>query len=97
LYDFSLPRIFCPKCGYQRSKKELQGIAVPSMKGLLFVETGNITYLEANSNYTCFYLVNNQKITVTKTLKDFEDLLPAYVFIRYPIPTLSTRTWWKDI
>jgi two-component system, LytTR family, response regulator len=65
-----------------QERKELQRIAVPSMEGLLFIETGNIIYLEANSNYTCFYLVNNQKITVTKTLKDFEDLLPASVFIR---------------
>ena len=65
-----------------QEKKELQRIAIPSMEGLLFVETGNIIYLEANSNYTCFYLTNNRKITVTKTLKDFEDLLPASVFIR---------------
>lgn len=65
-----------------QEKKELQRIAIPSMEGLLFVETGNIIYLEANSNYTCFYLTNNRKVTVTKTLKDFEDLLPSSVFIR---------------
>lgn len=63
-------------------KKELQRIAIPSLDGFQFVETGNIIYLEANSNYTCFYLTNNTKITVAKTLKDFEELLPASVFIR---------------
>jgi len=63
-------------------KKELQRIAIPSLEGFQFVETGNIIYLEANSNYTCFYLTNNTKITVAKTLKDFEELLPASVFIR---------------
>jgi two-component system LytT family response regulator len=63
-------------------KKELQRIAIPSMEGLLFVETGHIIYLEANSNYTCFYLTNNTKITVAKTLKDFEELLPASSFMR---------------
>ncbi|CAN5684325.1 LytTR family DNA-binding domain-containing protein [soil metagenome] len=63
-------------------KKEMQRIAIPSMEGLQFVEIGNILYLEANSNYTCFYLTNNSKITVTKTLKDFEELLPSSVFIR---------------
>ncbi|MEO6231730.1 MAG: LytTR family DNA-binding domain-containing protein [Ferruginibacter sp.] len=63
-------------------KKEMQRIAIPSMEGLQFVELGNILYLEANSNYTCFYLTNNSKITVTKTLKDFEELLPSSVFIR---------------
>ena len=63
-------------------KKELHRIAIPSMEGLQFVETGNIIYLEANSNYTCFYLSNHAKITVAKTLKDFEELLPASIFIR---------------
>ncbi len=63
-------------------KNELHRIAIPSMEGLQFVETGHIIYLEANSNYTCFYLINNTKITVAKTLKDFEELLPTSVFMR---------------
>ena len=62
--------------------KELHRIAIPSMEGLQFVETGHIIYLEANSNYTCFYLVNSIKITVAKTLKDFEELLPTSIFMR---------------
>jgi two-component system LytT family response regulator len=63
-------------------KNEPQRIAIPSVEGLQFVETANIIYLEANSNYTCFHLTNNSKITVAKTLKDFEELLPGSVFIR---------------
>jgi two-component system LytT family response regulator len=63
-------------------KKEHQRIAIPSLEGLQFVETANIIYLEAKSNYTCFYLTNNTRITVSKTLKDFEELLPASAFIR---------------
>jgi two-component system, LytTR family, response regulator len=63
-------------------KNEPQRIAIPSLEGLQFVETANIIYLEASSNYTCFYLTNNTKITVAKTLKDFEEMLPGSVFIR---------------
>jgi two-component system, LytTR family, response regulator len=63
-------------------EKEQHRIAIPSMEGLHFVETGNIIYLEAQSNYTNFYLINNKKITVAKTLKDFEELLPGSIFIR---------------
>ena len=66
----------------QDDRKELQRIAIPSLEGLQFVETGKIIYLEASSNYTCFYLTDNIKITVAKTLKDFEELLPASLFIR---------------
>ena len=43
-------------------KKEHYRIAIPSMEGLLFVETDDIIYLEALSNYTNFYLANNKKI-----------------------------------
>ena len=63
-------------------EKEHHRIAIPSMEGLQFVETGDIIYLEAHSNYTNFYLSNNKKITVAKTLKDFEELLPASIFVR---------------
>ncbi len=63
-------------------KKELQRIAIPSMEGLQFVETGQIIYLEAQSNYTCFHLINAGKLTVAKTLKDFEELLPSSIFMR---------------
>ena len=63
-------------------KKELQRIAIPSMEGLQFVETGHIVYLEAQSNYTCFHLINAHKVTVAKTLKDFEELLPTSIFMR---------------
>ncbi len=44
--------------------------------------TDDIIYLEANSNYTSFYLTNNGKITATKTLKYFEEILPSSIFIR---------------
>lgn len=59
-----------------------QRIAISSMEGLQFVLTDDIIYLEANSNYTSFYLTGNRKIMAAKTLKDFEDILPASLFIR---------------
>ena len=63
-------------------KKEHQRIAISSMEGLQFVVTDDIIYMEANSNYTTFFLTGNRKVTATKTLKDFEELLPASIFIR---------------
>ncbi len=63
-------------------KKEQQRIAIPSMDGLQFVSMNDIIYLEAQSNYTIIYLQDAYKLTVSKTLKDFEELLPPAVFIR---------------
>ncbi len=63
-------------------KKEHQRIAIPSMEGLQFIEMSDIIYLEAHSNYTIIFLKNSYKLTVSKTLKDFEELLPLSIFIR---------------
>ena len=67
---------------FLEEKTAHQRIAISSMEGLQFVPTDDIIYLEANSNYTSFYIAGNRKITATKTLKDFEELLPASMFIR---------------
>lgn len=64
------------------SKPGKNRIAIPSMEGLQFVELSDIIYLVAESNYSIIYLTNNIKLTVTRTLKDFEELLPSSLFIR---------------
>ena len=57
-------------------------IAIPSMEELQFINITDIVYLEAESNYTFIHLSSAPKITVSKTLKEFEELLPPYRFIR---------------
>lgn len=57
-------------------------LAIPSHEGLQFIEMLDIIYLQAESSYTIIYLMNAPKITVTKTLKDFEEILPHTIFIR---------------
>jgi two-component system, LytTR family, response regulator len=59
-----------------------QSIALPSQTGLTFVRLDDITWLEANSSYTNIYLQNKQKIVVSKTMGDFETMLPAASFSR---------------
>ena len=63
-------------------KKEHHRIAIPSLQGLQFITISDIIYLEAQSNYTTIILNDSYKLTVSKTLKDFEELLPTSVFIR---------------
>jgi len=57
-------------------------IAIPSREGLQFINVGRIIYLEAESNYTVIYMDDAPKLTVTKTLKEFEELLSPQLFIR---------------
>ena len=67
---------------FMHEKKEQQRLAIPSMEGLQFINVNDIIYLEAQSNYTIIYLHDSHKLTVSKTLKDFEELLPLPGFIR---------------
>ena len=57
-------------------------IVIPSHEGLQFVDLDDIIYLEAESNYTSIYLREGTRIFVSKTLKDFEELLPHNNFLR---------------
>lgn len=57
-------------------------IALPTFTGLTFVPVKNIVRLEADANYTTFYLTDKNKIVVSKTLKEYEELLKDYHFFR---------------
>lgn len=59
-----------------------QRIAIPVQEGLEFIEQQEILYLEAKSNYTEISMQNGSRLVVSKTLKDFEEMLPGAVFIR---------------
>lgn len=57
-------------------------IAVSSNEGLHFLNLKDIVRLESDINYTTFYLASSERITVSKTLKTFEELLPEDEFYR---------------
>jgi two-component system, LytTR family, response regulator len=60
----------------------IQKIALPTMEGLQMIATTSIIRCESDSNYTIFYLKNNQKIIVSRTLKEVEEMLEEHGFIR---------------
>lgn len=57
-------------------------IAIPTETGFEFLKFNTIIYLEAQSNYTKFYLTDNSTIITAKTLKHFEEILPEDLFFR---------------
>ena len=63
-------------------KKLLNKLAIPTLYGLLFFDINDIIYLEAHSNYTNIYFNNKTKIVSSKTLKDYEEILPENIFFR---------------
>jgi len=59
-------------------------IALPTLSGLLFVEVKDIVRCESDNTYTTFFTLNKQKIVVSKTLKEVEQMLTEreYRFFR---------------
>lgn len=66
----------------RQTSKSLQKLAIPTQEGLLFLNIAHIIHLEASSNYTNIYMSDKSKITASKTLKDFQDILPGNIFFR---------------
>jgi two-component system LytT family response regulator len=57
-------------------------IALPTSEGLIFVPVAEIIRCESEDNYTHFFLVNGERILVSKTIKYFEELLTDQDFFR---------------
>ncbi|MEJ7768872.1 MAG: LytTR family DNA-binding domain-containing protein [Chitinophagaceae bacterium] len=57
-------------------------LALATLQGIIFLRINEILRVEALSNYSTFYLVNKQKIVVSKTLKEFEPVLLTQNFFR---------------
>jgi two-component system, LytTR family, response regulator len=65
-----------------RDEKEMDRLTLSSQEGLTFVKLDNIMRLESDSNYTHFFLTTKEKITVPKSLKEYELILPESKFFR---------------
>ena len=63
-------------------QKDSKKIALPTMSGLSIIPLKEIIRLEADVNYTNFFLVNKNKIMVAKTLKEYDELLDEFDFCR---------------
>jgi len=63
-------------------------MALPTMDGLIFVKVKNVLYCEASSNYTEITMEDNKKYIVSRTLKEYEDLLSDQDFFRVHHSTL---------
>jgi two-component system LytT family response regulator len=57
-------------------------LAIPATDGLVFINVGEILYCEASGNYTNIYMDDSRKFIVSRTLKEYEDLLEEQDFFR---------------
>ena len=59
-----------------------QTITVSTQEGLYYLKLEDIMWIEASKNYSTFHLENEEKITVSKSLGEFEKILPKNIFFR---------------
>ena len=57
-------------------------IVINSQNETIYLDTQNIVRLESDSNYTNVILLDGKKITSTKTLKEYENILSSNNFFR---------------
>jgi two-component system LytT family response regulator len=72
-------------------------IGLASQNKIDFVEIARITRCEADNNYTHVFLDKQKKMTISKTLKEFEDLLQEHGFIRIHQSHLVNSTHIKSL
>lgn len=63
-------------------KPKSKRIALTTTDHLIFIDTDKIIYCESDSNYTIVFLSSGEKIIVSKTLKDVEEILDGSDFFR---------------
>jgi|RhiMetdeSRZDD1v2_1073273.scaffolds.fasta_scaffold117549_2 two-component system LytT family response regulator len=57
-------------------------LALSTTEGVFFFVPSEIIRLEGESNYTRFYFANQKPMLVSRTLKEYEDILSEHDFIR---------------
>jgi two-component system LytT family response regulator len=64
------------------NKNSFEKIALPTLDGIIFVKIKEIVRCESDNNYTGIYLKSGEKIMVSRTLKEYDDMLTPFNFFR---------------
>jgi two-component system LytT family response regulator len=71
-------------------------VVIPQPNGFITLEADDIVRLEGEDCYTHIYLNDNKKITVSKTLKQFENALAEDVFFRIHKSHIINLKYFKE-
>lgn len=75
-------------------------IALPQLHEIRYVAISDIIRCEADNSYTRFYLANNDKIMVSRSIKEYSELLKPVGFLRthqsHLVNSLFVKSWIKE-
>ena len=69
-------------------QEKLKRLAIPFDNEIILQKLEDIIYCAADGSYTVLHLLGNKKITVSKNIKEFENILPENDFCRIHHATL---------
>ena len=81
----------------QQKDPSIFKLALNTMEGVFFFEPGDIIRLEGENNYTRFFFTTQRPILVSKTLKEYEDILIDHGFIRAHKSHLINKKFVKQL
>lgn len=70
------------KENFNKINKDEKKIVLKDSESIYFLSISDIIMCKAEGSYTEFYLSSSQKITISKGLKEYDELLEQYGFIR---------------
>lgn len=76
-------------------KRDHHKITLPTFDGFEFIEISNILYCRADGSYSHFHLKDGQKLTTSKNLKFYSEILTEYAFYRIHSATLINLRYIK--
>jgi two-component system, LytTR family, response regulator len=79
-----------------KPEKDKNLVLINHSKGFTLVDFKDIVWLEASDNYTNLFLVGPKKIVASKTLKEFETILPSSEFFRIHRSALINVSYVKE-
>ena len=71
-------------------------VLINHSKGFTLIDFKDIIWLEASDNYTNLFLNGGKKIVASKTLKEFEAILPSNIFFRIHRSSLINIDYIKE-
>ena len=57
-------------------------IALPTLEGVTMLNINDIVHCDSDGSYTTFYTINGKRFVVSRSIKEYDELLSPYNFFR---------------
>ena len=77
-------------------RSEIRKLSLPNGQGYTLIDIDEIVHIAADSNYSIFHFDDREKITVSRVLKDYEEILPEDQFVRIHKSSIVNLNYLKE-